>query len=140
MEQWHNGGLRRLDQISALLDALATAPSIAFREMTPSKLPMKCGVYVIFDSRGEVIRAGKAAGQHLSGRLYSNPLMGSQSGNLRAQLVNAGVCVDQPSAKAWVRENCFARCVAEDVLSELGLDISTAEYFLLGVLKPRFCS
>lgn len=64
--------------------------------------------------------------------------MGSQEGNLRAQLVKDGVSSDREEAKLWIRENCTAQWLEKAELDRLGIEIKWAEHFMLSVLRPRF--
>ena len=112
------------------------ATEYSFKDLTPSTPPSAPGIYVITIQNGETLRAGKT--KTLSQRIYQNHLMGNQSGNLRSQLVNAGVCVDLEEAKDWIRQHCAVRWIEKDVLDRIGVEINWAEHFMLAVLRPRF--
>jgi hypothetical protein len=62
-------------------------------------------------------------------------LMGTQAGNLRAQLVADGVCADLESAKRYIQESLAVQIfVAEDAEERIWL-----AHFVLGVLQPQYC-
>jgi hypothetical protein len=85
----------------------------------------------------EIIRAGrtKTAADGLRQRVYQNHLMGTQTGNLRAQLVAGGICADLESAKRYVQESLAVQVlIAEKAEERVWL-----EHFVLGVLRPRYC-
>ena len=88
----------RLSTLERQLASLLDSPVIPFDDRCRSALPEEQGIYRIFDPRdpGVTIRAGrtKTAAAGLRQRVYQNHLMGNQQGNLRAQLVGAGVCPD----------------------------------------------
>jgi hypothetical protein len=68
-------------------------------------------------------------------RVYQNHLMGTQTGNLRAQLVAGGICADLESAKRYVQESLAVQVLkAEKAEERIWL-----EHFVLGVLRPRYC-
>jgi hypothetical protein len=120
-----------------MVQALIEAPAVEYRALTPSKLPLAAGVYVISTHDGEILRAGKTG--CLRNRLYRNHLMGHQDGNLPAQLRGDGTCVDHKAAKDWIRQNCTARVLTEEQLQSMGTETGWSEYVLLGILRPRYC-
>jgi hypothetical protein len=93
-----------LRALEARLGQLLTSPIIRFDEGCRRNLPESPGVYRIFDpgQPDETVRAGRTDAS-LRQRVYQNHLMGNQSGNLPAQLVRSGVCVDLNSAKQFMR-------------------------------------
>lgn len=129
----------RTEQCYEALAELMASPLIAFSDLTPSKLPAEPGLYVITDHAGQVLRAGRTDKQTLQDRVYRNHLMGSQSGNLPAQLTAAAVC-EAGAAKSWIRANCLCQVIEESRLKQLDLELRWIEHFMLGVLRPRFCN
>jgi len=115
-----------------LLEKLTKQTRHPYKTLKPSMLPVEAGIYMIA-AGWEIIRAGKTTS--LRQRLYQNHLMGNQSGNLPAQLVNSGHCTDLLAAKKWIRDECeFHYLVIEDEKER-----SRAEHFMLGVINPRYC-
>ena len=127
-----------LSKLEALIEVLSHVQTTPFVDLTPASLPNVPGLYVIIDEQDMVLRAGRTDAQTLRDRVYRNHLMGNQQGNLRQQLVRAGVCSDLETAKAWMRKNCAVRVVEYSWLEQAGLDIRWAEHFLLAVLQPKF--
>ena len=126
-----------ISELRGIVERLLNQAPVSYGQATPASFPETRGVYVIFTSQGEVIRAGKtgAGNATLRERLYRNHLMGNQSGNLRAQLVASGVCIDIERAKDWIRNNCSVRFLeVSDSQTRANL-----EHFILAVLQPRFC-
>ncbi len=61
--------------------------------------------------------------------------MGTQSGNLRAQLVRDRACDTVDAAKHYVRDQLVVQVlVIEDRRERICL-----EHFMLAVLRPRYC-
>lgn len=121
-----------------MVDVILSRPALPFANLTPAQLPDVPGLYVITDGEGDVLRAGQTDAQTLRDLVYRNHLMGNQQGNLRQQLVHAGVCADLETAKAWIRQNCAVQVMEMDWLKQVSLDMRWAEHFLLAVLQPRF--
>lgn len=122
-----------------LLEKLLLAPQLAFGDALRSKLPEDPGIYAIYvngANPGEVLRAGrtKSAAGGLRQRIYQNHLIGTQSGNLRAQLVRDGQCMGLEEAKGWVRENCTVQflVIVDEQLRRW------AEHFMLSILRPKY--
>jgi hypothetical protein len=131
---------QRAEECGFVLGRLLNAAKLPFDEALRSKLPVQHGLYAIYRTEatpGEVLRAGrtKTAGEGLRQRIYQNHLMGTQSGNLRAQLVRDRTCSDLEGAKSWIRENC----VVQFVIVEDERLRTWAEHYMLGVLRPRHC-
>ena len=127
----------RLALAHKAMSALAASQPLSYRDLTPGKLPYTAGIYLITTNDGEAIRGGKTTS--LQQRIYSNHLMGSQNGNLPPQLVRDGSCADGAAAREWIREQCEVRFLTSEQLEALGLDLSSAEYFVLAVFRPRYC-
>lgn len=111
----------------------------AFDEELHGRLPDEQGIYVITQRGclgGEHLRAGRTtvAKGGLRQRVYKNHFMGTQDGNLRAQLVRGGVCQDTDEAKVWMREHCVVQvAVVKDDERR-----AWAEAAILSMLRPRF--
>ena len=129
----------RLSTLERQLASLLDSPVIPFDDRCRSALPEEQGIYRIFDPRdpGVTIRAGrtKTAAAGLRQRVYQNHLMGNQQGNLRAQLVGAGVCPDLEAAKEYIRANLVVQILVVDD----SVERTWLEHFMLGVLTPLYC-
>lgn len=129
----------RLEECRLLLNQLLSTPKLPSDDSLRSSLPERPGIYAIHvkgAKPGEILRAGrtKSAAAGLRQRIYQNHLMGDQAGNLRAQLVSEGQCVDLDQAKKWIRVNCLVQVlVVED--NQLR---QWSEHFILSVLRPRY--
>jgi len=128
---------QRIQEGRRVVDNLLKAKQLACQDLTPAKLPKTQGIYMFSDKRtGEIIRAGRTDDQTIQARVYHDHLMGSQNGNLRAQLVKGGICKDMEQAKQWIRGHFVVQFLEKD---DLGVDQRWAEHFMLAVLRPRFC-
>jgi hypothetical protein len=129
----------RLSCLERDLGRLLSAAVIRFDDACRSALPEMHGIYRIFDPLHPeaTIRAGrtKTAVGGLRQRVYQNHLMGDQPGNLRSQLVSAGICSDLGTAKHYVRSTLAVQYLVVDNPDER----KWLEYFMLGVLMPQFC-
>lgn len=122
-----------------LLEKLLLAPQLAFDDALRSKLPEAPDTYAIYvkaENPGEVLRAGrtKSAAGGLRQRIYQNHLMGTQSGNLRAQLVPDGQCMGLEEPKGWIRENCTVQFLV--IVDEQPR--RWAEHCMLSILRPKY--
>jgi len=128
----------RLHAFESLLTQLLRSPSIPFDKQCRSSLPAAPGVYRIYDptSPDETIRAGRTntAAGGLQQRVYGNHLMGTQAGNLRAQLVRGGACADAEAAKQYIRDRFRVQVLVIQDDRERGF----FEHFMLAVLQPRY--
>jgi hypothetical protein len=129
----------RLRTLESQLANLVGSQAIPFDERCRSALPEGHGIYRIFDPQNvdETIRAGRTitAAGGLRQRVYQNHLMGNQSGNLRAQLVAAGVCADLDAAKRLMRDTLALQVLEVPDAQER----ASLEHFMLAVLRPRYC-
>jgi hypothetical protein len=119
------------------LDVLLKQAAVPYSDATPASFPEKKGIYIITSNEGVILRAGKTGSSRatLRQRLYQNHLMGSQSGNLPAQLVGSRQCTDLIGAKAWIRRSCSVRFLPiEDDVAR-----ARVEHFMLAVAQPQFC-
>ena len=134
-----NGIAARLRALESQLAQFLGSPIIRFDDRCHSALPEAHGVYRIIDPTkpDETVRAGrtKTTAGGLRQRVYQNHLMGNQAGNLRAQLVAAGVCTDLEAAKRLIRESLAVQILAVGDEEER----AWLEHFMLGVLRPRYC-
>ena len=130
----------RLLELERILRQLLCSNALAFDEQLHGLLPEQQGIYMIYAKNakpGEVLRAGKTrtAAGGLRQRIYRNHFMGDQSGNLRSQLVQQGVCKTIEETKPWIRSHCSVRyTVIEDDETR-----KWAEYMMLAVLRPKYC-
>ena len=130
----------RLAELERIVRQLLGSNGLTFDERLHGLLPEQQGIYVIYAKGakpGEVLRAGKTrtAAGGLRQRIYRNHFMGDQTGNLRSQLVQQGVCKSMEETKPWIRSNCIVRyAVIEDDETR-----KWAEYMMLAVLRPKYC-
>ncbi len=130
----------RLRVLESQLAQLLGSPAIRFDDRCRSALPEGHGIYRIFDPMKphETIRAGrtKTAADGLRQRVYQNHLMGNQKGNLRAQLVEGGVCTDLEAAKQLIRGSLAVQIlVVDDEQERTCPPISLRPAFLCGVRR-----
>jgi len=110
----------RLVELERIVRQLLDSNALAFDDQLHGLLPEQQGIYMVYAKNaepGEVLRAGKTrtAAGGLRQRIYRNHFMGDQAGNLRAQLVQQGVCKSMDETKSWIRSNCIVRyTVIED--------------------------
>jgi hypothetical protein len=133
LPDWAN---ERMTDLEAMVVQLLSSPPVPLDEQLRGRLPESHGIYSICAKsavRGEVLRAGrtKSAAGGLRQRIYQNHCHGNQKGNLRAQLVQQGVCQGMAAAKPWIRANCVVQylVVEDDDLWRW------AEYMMLAVLR-----
>ena len=130
----------RLRQLDVVVRQLLSSPVLVFDERSHRLLPEQQGIYAIYVKSarpGDVLRAGKTrtAASGLRQRIYQNHLMGKQTGNLRSQLVQEGVCKGMEDTKPWIRANCVVQYVVIE-----GDDMRKwAEYMMLALLQPKYC-
>src|ERR1041385_4253188 len=101
----------RIDDCLAILQSLLSTPELPFDRNLRGSLPNEPGLYRIYEEGsdwGKSLRVGrtKSAGEGLRQRVYQNHYMGSQPGNIRAQLIEGGRCPNLASAKDYLRERC----------------------------------
>ena len=126
----------RIEANRTYLERLIAVPHYRFDSGLHSSLPEKPGLYrICVDSSGEVLRAGSTkTSDSLRQRVYKNHFMGNQPGNIRSQLVNAGVCSNLNIAKDFLRDSCSVQWVEIQGNEER----KWAEHFILSTLQPRF--
>lgn len=114
---------------------LVAADPLPFSAMTPSKLPMASGVYVItarVDGRELAYYVGRS--KNLRRRLYTNHLMGSlTNARLKKYLVNTGECSGIAEAKQFIQRWCLARWIEETDVRKRG----AIEGYVTGLLFPK---
>jgi len=127
-------------QLSGYLKNLLSAHHLEFNENLHQNLPEEQGIYVIsrIDQPSVAIRAGRtpSAKGGLRQRVYGNHFMGNQSGNLRKQLINGGVCQTLEEAKEHIRQYMQVQVL---VIAD-NEQRKRAEYFMLAVLNPKYSS
>jgi hypothetical protein len=129
----------RIEEGRQILQRLLTSPK-PFDNALSSKLPRKHGLYaisLITAEPGNYLRVGrtKKAADGLWQRVYQNHFMGDQAGNLRRQLLRDATCASLEETKPWIREHCIVQfAIVEDDQARVW-----AEYFVLSVLRPKYC-
>jgi hypothetical protein len=131
---------QRQKECHAILENLLTCEKRPFDNTLHGELPEMPGLYVISGTKGieeEYLRAGRTKDGigGLRQRVYRNHFMGNQRGNLRAQLVTDGICPDIEQAKLWVSRYCVVQYF---IVQEAELR-RWAEYYMLSVLRPKYC-
>jgi hypothetical protein len=101
--------------IQKLQDLLQAKP-LPFAELTPSKVPIAGGVYVITASiNGEEHPYYVGRTKNLQQRLYNNHLMGRTSNaGLKKYLLAAGEVEDVETAKQFIKARCSIRWIEEE--------------------------
>lgn len=130
----------RLVRLESELRSLLNSVALPFDDKISSALPKKVGIYRIFDPRkpAETVRAGRTntAAGGLHQRVYKNHLMGSQKGNLRAQLIRSGErACDLAAAKQYICKHLAVQVLPVADKQER----DRLEHFMLAVLQPKYC-
>ncbi len=129
---------KKIEVLRLLLDQLLQSKAYRFDQSIRPILPAEQGVYRIFeqDSPQATLRAGRTRNARggLRQRVYQNHLMGTQAGNLCAQLVGSKVCADLLDAKRHVQQNLLVQFLRIDD----GEVRARLECFMLSVLGPTF--
>lgn len=117
-------------------NALVSAQFLDFSNLTPSKVPVAGGVYVITKKSGSremPYYVGRT--KNLQQRLYNNHLMGPPSNaRLKKHLVAHGECTDHCAAKVFLKEKCRVRWVLQKGFRERG----AIEGYITGLLFPKY--
>jgi predicted GIY-YIG superfamily endonuclease len=125
-----------MEYLSEAFKHLTDGECLSFAKITPSKIPMKSGVYVISakkDNKEIPYYVGRS--KNLRQRLYSNHLMGPFSNaRLKKYLVNSKECTDISEAKKFIKANCVARWFIENNVRKRG----AVEGYVTGVLFPKY--
>jgi len=127
--------IKIMEMLRFQLEQLLASPIIRFDESCRRSLPEQPGVYRIFhrDRPNATIRTGRTDAE-LRQRVYQNHLMGNQAGNLPAQLVSGGDCVDLNAAKQFMRQSLAVQVLPIADAQER----ASLEHFILAVLQPRY--
>lgn len=128
---------KRQSELNTILERLLNSEEYAFDSMLHGILPDSPGIYAIKIKRaddGTYFRAGRTD-ISLKQRIYRNHYMGNQNGNLRQQLVRDGIVDDITATKRWIQDNCFVQflVIEDDLIRQM------AEYFMLSILRPKYC-
>jgi hypothetical protein len=115
---------------------LLAATPLPFSSLTPSKVPIASGVYVITAKLGNMefpYYVGRT--KNLRRRLYNNHLMGpATNARLKKHLVAGGECADMKSAKQFLKDTCSVRWILQDGHRERG----AVEGYATGLLFPKY--
>jgi hypothetical protein len=115
---------------------LLAAKALPFSDLTPSKVPIASGVYVItakLNNAESAYYVGRT--KNLRQRLYTNHLMGPESNaRLKKHLVGGGECTDMAQAKRFLRDSCLVRWILQDGHRERG----AVEGYVTGLLFPKY--
>ena len=125
--------LERLSPASKLLERLFDCKIITFKQLVPSVLPEKAGVYAIFDASDDLcLYVGRT--KNLRNRLYTNHLMGSiTNARLKKYLIEDSTLPeidDQTKAKQYIRERCYFRFIEVSDTTERGQIEGLLSYLL----------
>ena len=118
------------------LHELMTAAPVSFSDLTPAKVPVKTGVYLVMGDEGEgeepyyIGRSG-----NLQERLYRNHLMGNeQASSLKKHVIADGRATDKEEAKQFLQRHCTARWIEV----EEPRSCSALEAFCTAILTPKY--
>jgi hypothetical protein len=100
-----------IEKFEELYDDFMIQVPITFKELKPSHLPIKPGVYAIFmnkDGLEKCLYVGR--GINLQRMLYTNHLHGNLStARLKKYLVDSQMVQDVDEAKKFIKDNCYFR-------------------------------
>jgi hypothetical protein len=123
---------------NSIKDLLEMTP-LAYKIITPSRLPQYAGVYLISETSKEkemALYVGRT--KNLQSRIYTNHLMGSISNaRLKKYLIadNKHKCFnDIQKAKEYIRENCFVRWILESDIRKRG----ALEGYFTALFFPKY--
>lgn len=129
---------QRISHYTSLLGKLISAQDFCFNNKLRKNLPEKPGIYRILEggaSWDSSLRVGRTDAQNgLRQRVYRNHFMGSQSGNIKAQLVKAGRFSTQNEAKDYLSNSCRVQFIVVENEDER----KWLEHFIISVLQPQF--
>lgn len=126
--------LPRRNRLEERLVQLLAAPAVPGTKLF--SVTEAAGVYAFREHGskvGQYLRVGRSDSS-LRQRIYQNHLMGTQKGNLRAQLVRYGRCFSLDDAKEWIQKNCSVQVLVIADASER----RWCEHYILSVLQPDF--
>ena len=121
------------------LRSLMNQTVISFAEITPSKLPVESGVYLIsIDQNGKEVALYVGRTKNLQQRIYNNHLMGGLSNaRLKKYLINdprLKSIFNKELAKEYIRKRCRVRWIFEKDYQKRG----AYEGYFTGVLFPKY--
>ena len=115
-------------------DTLLKSEILRFNDTSfHEKLKPIGGVYRVFLARNpkKTLYVGKA--KSIRQRLYNNLLMGQiRSHTLKRKLIRQNKCIDQETAKAYLKRNCAVQYIEE----ENGKERSFLEHYTISMLRP----
>ena len=125
----------RISRLTDELHQLIVAKPIAFKNITPSAIPVARGVYVITARiNGKDVPYYVGRTKNLRQRIYNNHLMGPFSNaRLKKHLVSSGECSDITAAKEFIRSHCSVQWIEIDEYRDRG----ALEGFATGLLFPK---
>lgn len=127
---------QQLATVKVKFEQLLKADPLAFSGLTPSKIPIAPGVYVITamkDGNDYPYYVGRT--KNFQQRIYNNHLMGPlTNARLKKHLIDSGECVDIADAKAFIRNNCAVRWVEQEGFRERG----ALEGYATAILFPKY--
>jgi hypothetical protein len=122
----------------SMTDLLAMQP-VPYSTITPSQIPGKAGVYLLFEvlrKREFALYVGRT--KNLRNRIYTNHLMGSISNaRLKKYIIqdaNHSCFDDVVLAKDYIRKNCFIKWILEDDIRKRG----ALEGYFTARLFPKY--
>ncbi|MHA2064211.1 MAG: GIY-YIG nuclease family protein [Candidatus Thorarchaeota archaeon] len=122
--------------LESSLESLLQSPTLAFKDMKPSSLPKRAGVYLVtVHKRGkeEPYYVGRTT--NLRRRLYTNHLMGPTSNSqLKKYLIDSDECADREEAKQFLRRSAQVRWIEEEEMRVRG----ALEDYITAVLLPKY--
>lgn len=118
------------------LTELINSSSIAFFDVTPSKIPQLPGVYLITEKIGEeIVSLYIGRSKDLQQRLYTNHLMGDLSNaRLKKYLIDNEIVENIEAAKSYIKGKCYAQWITEYDYRKRG----ALEGYFTGILFPKY--
>lgn len=122
--------------LSKALKQLTQGRSLHFKDIKPSILPEKSGVYLISVNKNnneEPYYIGRT--KNIKQRLYYNHLMGrTTNAHLKRYLVSQKECKNPEEAKQFIRKYCSVRWFSEIDHRKRG----AVEGYVTGIIFPKY--
>ena len=118
------------------LSKLRNSRSIPFDSNMYNALPVKGGVYRIFDSQtNKTISIWVGKTNNFQTRIYRAHLMGNRgASSLKKKLIKRNVCSNENSVKKYLKKNCLVQFLVIEDKNERSL----FEHFAIAILRPKF--
>ena len=118
--------------LKSSLKMILESPPLAFKNMKPSNLPKRAGVYLI-TVHNKPYYVGRS--QNLRRRIYTNHLMGSlKNARLKKYLIEFRECANKEEAKQFLKRFARVQWIEEEDMRTRG----ALEGYFTGVLFPKY--